>query len=67
MTKFNLPKYKNARARMHRRNSLWNAAKIACASTAEFTRNLHSISRAIAAQLQREYPTQHPNERKTAT
>ena len=67
MTKFNLPKYKNARARMHRRNSLWNAAKIACDGTEEFRQNLHSIARAITEQLAREYPTQHPNERKTAT
>jgi hypothetical protein len=56
MTKFNLPKYKNARARMHRRNSLWNAAKIACDSTAQFTRNLHSIARAVSEQLAREFP-----------
>jgi hypothetical protein len=54
--KFNRPQYRLARARMHRRNSLWNAAKIACGSTEEFRQHLHSIARAISEQLGREFP-----------
>ena len=64
--KFNRPQYRLARARMHRRNALWNAARLACSTTAEFTKNLHSIARAIAEQLGREF-SQQLNERKTNT
>lgn len=63
--KFNRPQYRLARARMQRRNGLWNAAKLACGSTAEFRKHLTSIARAIAEQLSREFP--QPNERKKTT
>jgi hypothetical protein len=67
MTTFNLPSYQQARARMQRRNTLWNAAKIACGTTVEFTKNLHSIARAISEQLQREFPQIKPTPRKKTT
>jgi len=63
--RFNIKKYRLARARMHRRNALWNAAKIACGTTAEFRQNLHSIIRAISEQLSREFPQPTQPRKKT--
>ena len=56
--KYDIKKHRLARARMQRRNTLWNAAKMACGSTAEFRKHLHPIARAITEQLGREFPIQ---------
>lgn len=54
---FDAAKYLVVRDRMHRRRQLWHSARLAFPDYAGFRANVHIVEAAIAAQLEREFPT----------